>query len=149
MDIEILGTDKPGVDSEATLAALAKAPLPEGWVYIQVDYTQADGKVAVLAQNGDIRAARADTLDDAITRLIDRIGFEEQYNRLKEEIVLLRSEMASLKLYTDPKLFAAASDIWALWAKPQGYEVLEGAMSRLAEAIAWWDALPDVGEVKV
>jgi chromosome segregation ATPase len=62
--------------------------------------------------------------------------------QLKAELTDALDELARLRPYADPRLYNAALRIWTLWAKPAGYEALEKAMSNLAEAVTWWNALP-------
>lgn len=65
----------------------------------------------------------------------------EAVNVLFEEISLLQAEVERLRLYTDPRLFAAASDVLEVAGKGSDEEV-DLALVMLTEAVAWWDSLP-------
>jgi hypothetical protein len=85
-------------------------------------------------------AAKADTLDDAITILVERLNFEIRHNRLMKQIEQQAAEIERLKSYTDPRLFAAASCVLEYWDLHG--EVCEETMDALNEAVDWWDKLP-------
>lgn len=166
IDLQILGVGY----TETTLAALAQAPLPDGWIYTVVDYLQPDGKVLVMAREAEDKnhrvAARADTLNDAITMLVERLSFELRWNRLMKETqeqaaetrrlaalgeelsqlgASLQAELARLRPYTEQThasaaLFAAASTVLEVAGKGSDEEV-DLALVMLAEAVAWWDGL--------
>lgn len=131
IDLQILGV---GASTEAVQAALAQAPLPDGWIYTVVDYLQPDGKVLVMAREARsklIRAARASTLDDAITRLIERLSFEEQYERLKEEIVVLRSELLAAKKEAEDQRLMRDESGRRLKEEVEGLRVIETKWTEL------------------
>lgn len=60
---------------------------------------------------------------------------------LAEEVEQLRAEVERLKAYTEPRLFAAASDLLEVAGKGSDEEV-DLALVMLTEAVAWWDSLP-------
>jgi hypothetical protein len=58
------------------------------------------------------------------------------------EVEQLQAEIERLKQYTDPKLFAAASEALDAYDNSKDFDDIGGVMERLDEAVTWWDSLP-------
>jgi hypothetical protein len=73
----------------------------------------------------------------------------EEPEEIDEYVGQLEAEIKRLRLYTNPRLFAAASGVLEAWddynqvSIPSLIEALEESfIPRLIEAVAWWDSLP-------
>lgn len=71
---------------------------------------------------------------------------ETEIGRLETENARLKAEVARLRPYADPRLLERAAAVVRLDEEGADKEGMVPAMDDLAEAVAWWDALPAVGE---